>query len=81
MIPERLSAYYPIIPLLNEVTEWSLLRKWSLSEVYRVTLKSGETRIIKWGGQEMASEATIYRQLVRPLQIKSSLHTFLMFTN
>lgn len=58
-------------PLLNEVTEWSLLRKWSLSEVYRVTLKSGETRIIKWGGQEMASEAAIYRQLLRPLQIKS----------
>ncbi|RED59120.1 phosphotransferase [Cohnella phaseoli] len=71
MIPERLSVYGSIIPLLHEVTEWSLLRRWSLSEVYRVTLKSGETRIIKWGGQEMAGEAAIYQQLVRPLKIKS----------
>lgn len=71
MIPERLAAYRPIIPLLDEVTEWSLLRKWSLSEVYRITLKSGETRIIKWGGQEMAREASIYQQLVGPLKIQS----------
>ena len=71
MIPERLSVYGSIIPLLHEVTEWSLLRRWSLSEVYRVTLKSGETRIIKWGGQEMAGETAIYQQLVRPLKIKS----------
>lgn len=71
MISERLAAYRPIVPLLDEVTEWSLLRKWSLSEVYRITLKSGETRIIKWGGQEMAREASIYQQLVGPLEIKS----------
>ncbi|MFC3771773.1 phosphotransferase [Paenibacillus sp. GCM10012303] len=71
MIPERLSAYRSRIPLLDEVTEWSLLRQWSLSEVYRVTQANGATRIIKWGGQEMAREASIYRQLVNPLQIKA----------
>ncbi|MDG0873042.1 aminoglycoside phosphotransferase family protein [Paenibacillus thiaminolyticus] len=71
MISERLSAYYTRIPLLAEVTEWSLLRKWALSEVHRITLKSGETRILKWGGKEMAQEAAIYRQLVNPLQISA----------
>jgi len=71
MIPERLSAYRSRIPQLDDVTEWSLLRQWSLSEVYRVTLNTGATRIIKWGGQEMAREASIYQQLVNPLQIKA----------
>ncbi|CAH0118968.1 hypothetical protein PAE9249_01465 [Paenibacillus sp. CECT 9249] len=71
MIPERLSAYDAIIPLLDEVIEWSLLRKWSLSEVYRVTLKSGQTRIMKWGGKEMAGEATMYQQLVSSLKVPS----------
>jgi hypothetical protein len=60
-----------MIPLLNRVTEWSLLRKWTLSEVYRVKLATGETRIIKWGGSEMAGEAGIYRDLVHPLQLKA----------
>lgn len=60
-----------MIPLLNEVAEWSLLRKWALSEVYRVKLTTGESRIIKWGGSEMAGEAGIYRNLVHPLQIKA----------
>lgn len=71
MIPERLSTYYSVMPCLHEVTEWSLLRNWSLSEVYRVTLHSGETRIIKWSGEGMAGEAAIYRQLVVPLRIPS----------
>lgn len=71
MIPKCFSAYCPMIPLLNEVSEWSLLRKWTLSEVYRVQLKTGESRIIKWGGSEMAGEAEIYQRLVHPLQIKA----------
>lgn len=71
MIPERLSAHDSVIPLLSKITTWSLLRKWSLSEVYRVALISGETRIIKWGGREMAGEAAIYQQLLRPLKIQS----------
>ncbi|GIO85583.1 hypothetical protein J25TS5_25150 [Paenibacillus faecis] len=71
MIPTCFSDYCSMIPLLNEVTEWSLLRKWTLSEVYRVKLATGETRIIKWGGSEMAGEAGIYRDLVHPLQLKA----------
>ncbi|MFC5703365.1 phosphotransferase [Cohnella faecalis] len=71
MIPECLSAYRLFMPMLDEVAEWSLLRQWSLSEVYRAILKTGETRIIKWGGKEMAGEAVIYRQLVSQLQIKA----------
>lgn len=71
MIPTCFSAYCKMIPLLNEVTEWSLLRKWALSEVYRVKLKTGESRIIKWSGSEMAREAEIYQSLVHPLQIKA----------
>lgn len=71
MISERLSAYRTKIPLLAEVTEWALLRKWSLSEVYRITLHSGETRILKWGGKEMAQEAANYRRLVNPLLISA----------
>ncbi|WP_167859296.1 phosphotransferase [Paenibacillus cymbidii] len=71
MLPTRFSDYCSMIPLLNEVTEWSLLRKWALSEVYRVKLATGETRIMKWGGSEMAGEAEIYRDLVHPLQIKA----------
>ncbi len=71
MIPICFSAHCTMIPLLNEVSEWSLLRKWALSEVYRVKLKTGESRIIKWGGSEMAGEAEIYQKLVHPLQIKA----------
>ncbi|MCY9763756.1 aminoglycoside phosphotransferase family protein [Paenibacillus alvei] len=69
MISERVSAYCTKIPLLAEVTEWALLREWALSEVYRITLRSGETRILKWGGKEMAQEAANYRRLINPLHI------------
>ncbi|MGO4110434.1 phosphotransferase [Paenibacillus sp. YAF4_2] len=71
MIPACLSEYRSLVPVLNDVVEWSLLRKWTLSEVYRVRLRTGESRIIKWGGNEMAGEASIYRELVHPLQIKA----------
>jgi hypothetical protein len=71
MIPKRLEAYQNVCPTLEEVTNWQLLRKWSLSEVYRATMKSGATRIVKWGGDEMAREKDIYRNLLAPLQIRS----------
>lgn len=71
MIPACFSNYSSILPMINEVSEWSLLRKWSLSEVYRVRLTTGEARIIKWGGNEMAEEAEVYRNLVHPLHIKA----------
>lgn len=70
-MPERFAAYRSAIPLLDEATEWSLLRKWSLSEVYRVALANGETRILKWGGEEMSGEAAFYNRLVNPLNIKA----------
>lgn len=71
MVPECFSAYRRIMPRLEEVAEWTLLRKWALSEVYRATWKSGQTSIIKWAAQEMARESAIYRQLVIPMQIKA----------
>src|SRR5690606_31673263 len=39
--------------------------------VYRVKLTTGESRIIKWGGGEMAGEVGVYRNLLHPLQIKA----------
>lgn len=71
MIPECFAAYRSLMPMLDETTEWSLLRKWSLSEVYRATLATGETRIMKWGRDDMAGEAAIYKRLVEPLNIKA----------
>jgi hypothetical protein len=71
MIPERLAAYREAFPVLEEVTEWQLLRKWSLSEVYRTTMASAATRILKWGGSEMAKEAAIYKTLLEPLHIRA----------
>lgn len=73
MMPERLMSYRGMLPIVEEVAEWSLLRKWSLSEVYRIKLKSGESRILKWGGEEMARESDIYRNLLQPLQIRAPL--------
>lgn len=69
MIPERLIAYASMVPSLHEATQWTLLRQWALSEVYRITLASGETRIVKWGASEMAGEAAIYEQLLQPLEV------------
>lgn len=71
MIPECFSAYRSLLSILDEANEWSLLRKWSLSEVYRATLATGETRIMKWGRDDMAGEAAIYKRLVSPLNIKA----------
>lgn len=71
MIPACFTEYRTEIPMINEVVEWSLLRKWKLSEVYRIKLKTGESRIIKWGGYEMAGEAAIYQSLLQPLGIRA----------
>lgn len=71
MIPECFSAYLSLMPVLDEAIEWSILRKWSLSEVYRATLATGETRIMKWGRDDMAGEAAVYKRLVSPLNIKA----------
>lgn len=70
MIPERLMEFRQACPVLEEIIEWQLLRKWSLSEVYRAKLQTGEQLIVKWGGNDMASEAKIYHDLLIALQIK-----------
>ncbi|MGU3473659.1 phosphotransferase [Paenibacillus sp. D51F] len=70
MIPIRFKPFRSAL-LIREAIGWTLLRQWALSEVYRTTLPSGETRIIKWGGKEMAAEHAVYRDLVVPLRLKS----------
>lgn len=71
--PERLTAFRRKLPVLDEVEDWQLLRKWALSEVYRATMPSGETRIIKWGGDDMAREAAVYSSLLVPLGIRTPI--------
>ncbi|TFE31577.1 aminoglycoside phosphotransferase family protein [Cohnella luojiensis] len=71
MIPEKMLSFRGRFPDFEEVIGWQLLRKWSLSEVYRMTFATGNSRIAKWGGNEMAREMDIYLQLLKPLQIRS----------
>lgn len=71
MIPVKILSYGKQFPVFEEVTKWQLLRKWSLSEVYRITLQTGDTQIVKWGGNEMVRETDIYKQLLEPLRIRS----------
>lgn len=72
-IPERLIAFRSELPILDEAENWQLLRKWALSEVYRAALRSGGTRIIKWGGDDMAKEAAVYTTLLAPLGIRTPI--------
>jgi hypothetical protein len=72
-IPERLTAFRRELPVLDEVENWQLLRKWALSEVYRAAMRSGDTRIIKWGGEDMAREAAVYSTLLAPLGIRTPI--------
>ncbi|ASS67792.1 MULTISPECIES: hypothetical protein [unclassified Paenibacillus] len=67
MIPIRFEPFRSA-PLIREAIAWTLLRQRALSEVYLTTLPSGETRIVKWGGKEMAAEHAVYRDLVAPLR-------------
>src|SRR5258707_8731739 len=64
-------------PLLLEVSDWQLLRKWSLSEVWRITTQAGKTWIAKGASGSQASELEIYLHVLAPLQIKQpALHSF-----
>jgi hypothetical protein len=71
MIPMKMLSYRENFPIFEEASEWQLLRKWKLSEVYRITFPTGDTQIVKWGGEEMAREMDIYSQLLGPLRIRS----------
>ncbi|HET7658618.1 MAG TPA: phosphotransferase [Bacillales bacterium] len=59
------------LPMLSEAVAWELLRKWSLSEVWRVTLRSGESIIAKCGTDSMAKELEVYQSLLIPLNIRT----------
>jgi hypothetical protein len=67
----RWTKYIHTIPLLSEWQDWQLLRQWPLSEVWRVTLKTGKTVIAKWDGGSMARELDVYQRLLTPLHIDS----------
>lgn len=87
IIPEKFKGYAEKIPLLKQVVNWELLRKWSLSEVYRASLAQSNaaadterrtvlrpykpTVIIKWGGGDMAREASIYADCITPLGVNA----------
>jgi hypothetical protein len=66
------------LPILLEVTHWQLLRKWALSEVWRITTRSGKTWIAKWARGSQSIELDMYLNVLIPLQVKTaSLHSFI----
>jgi len=75
------STWFPAfghLSLLSEVTHWQPLRKWSLSEVWRITTHSGKTWIAKWARGSQSTELDMYLDVLIPLQVKTaSLHSFL----
>jgi hypothetical protein len=48
-IPESLVEYMELHPIFTDATSWELLRKWSLSEVWRVSVTGDDSLIIKKG--------------------------------
>ncbi len=65
------------LPIVLEVAHWQLLRKWSLSEVWRITTHSGQTWIAKWARGSQSAELDFYLNVLIPLQVKTaSLHSF-----
>ena len=55
--------------MLKEVLKADLLRRWPLSEVWRLRLQSGETIIAKRGIDSMASEGEVYQILLNRLNL------------
>lgn len=68
-LPAGWETSIPHLPLLAEARAWEPLRKWGLSEVWRVTLHSGRTCIAKRTNGSMLKEYAIYRELLIPLGI------------
>ncbi|MHB1685069.1 MAG: phosphotransferase [Bacilli bacterium] len=69
-LPSRFREFLHQLPILNEVIDAEPLRRWALSEVWRVRLRSGDTLICKWGGGSMGKESDIYENLFLPLAIR-----------
>lgn len=69
MIPESFLPFTKEIPVLSEIINWKELKRWDLAAVYSCTHPKYGSLIVKWGGKEMAPEASIYRELVHPLKL------------
>lgn len=76
-IPLPWREYMQQLPLGAETTHWELLRKWGLSEVWRVTVADGHSWIAKRSTGSMARELAIYREVLHPLQVpRPELHSY-----
>lgn len=76
-IPLPWREYIQRLPLAAETTHWELLRKWGLSEVWRMTTSDGRSWIAKRSTGSMARELAIYREVLQPLQVTCpALHSF-----
>ncbi|MEK4302766.1 hypothetical protein [Oceanobacillus sp. FSL K6-0251] len=65
-IPESFAEYIDLHPSLKEVTSWTLLRRWSHSEVWRANRNNGDSCIVKMGKEENAREVIVYKDLLIP---------------
>ncbi|UUI03527.1 aminoglycoside phosphotransferase family protein [Oceanobacillus jeddahense] len=65
-IPESFAEYIDLLPSLKEVTSWTLLRRWSHSEVWRANRNNGDSCIVKMGKDKNAREVIVYKDLLIP---------------
>jgi thiamine kinase-like enzyme len=76
-IPLPWREYIQRLPLGAETTHWDLLRKWGLSEVWRVTAADGQSWIAKRSTGSMARELDVYREVLQPLGVpRPELHSY-----
>ncbi|PYZ96508.1 hypothetical protein CR205_12380 [Alteribacter lacisalsi] len=68
-IPESWRKYEREVNRVGAPAGWDLLRKWTYSEVWRVTFEDGKTAIAKIGTGHPAREGAVYLDLVSPLDI------------
>ncbi len=68
--PEKWRGCEKAMPRLKDAVSWEPLREWSLSNVYRITLRSGGTMIAKWSGGRMVGEVDFYNGVLAPLRIE-----------
>ncbi|WP_181347824.1 phosphotransferase [Thalassobacillus sp. CUG 92003] len=57
------------VPMLGDAEDWELLRKWSLSEVWRVSFAEGRSVIVKCGRGAMSRELAVYLEILAPFNI------------
>ncbi|WP_243299577.1 phosphotransferase [Bacillus litorisediminis] len=68
-VPSKWIPYISYFSMLEEAVKWEPLRQWNLSDVWRVTLKSGKTVVAKLGNESMAGELKIYKSILEPLDL------------